>query len=114
MDATPNRRGSWFGVASCAIAVVAIVGVVKTTTFHFEGLWSDEHRSLNAGLTSDLDEWVWALFGALVAGAALGIAALRRAGERRWIAWTGVALNGLLLVVMAVFVALAYSQGAFR
>ena len=114
MAATSNQRSPWFGVASCAIALVAIVVIAKTTTFHAEGLFGSEQTSLNAGLDSDLDEWVWLLLGALVAGGGLAVVELRREGEPRWVAWMGLALNALLVVLIVVFLVLAFGQGAFR
>jgi uncharacterized membrane protein len=114
MPGTSNQRGSWFGIASCAVAVAMIVLVVETTTYHIEGEYAAEHSSVGGGLVSNLDEWVWLLGSGLVAGIALAVVGLRRPGERRWVAWTGLAVNVLLAALVVLFAALAFSQGASR
>jgi hypothetical protein len=112
--AASSQRAPWFGAASCAIAAIVIVILVETTTYHVEGEFGAEHSSVGGGLTNDLDEWIWPVCGAVVAGIALGIAALRRPREAAWVARTGLALNAALLVLIAVFLAFAYAQGSVR
>jgi hypothetical protein len=114
MPTTSNRRGSWFGIASCAIAVVVVVILVQTTDINFQGVYSDASKSVGGGLTNNLESGIWPLCGAIVAGIALAVASLRGPSDRRWIAWVGLTINTLLLLLVALFLALAYSQGAFR
>ena len=112
--AASRQRVPWFGVASCALGAAALVAIVETTEFRFEGSFGPDQNSLNAGFNNDLGYWTWLVVAAVVAGIVIAGMGFKRDGDRRWVARTGLALNVLLALTIAVFIALAASQGAFR
>lgn len=102
------ESGTWLGVASCAVAVGVIAAFLWISNLRIEASVA-ERLSFGASLTSPSSPaYLAGVVAALVAGAALAVAGLRR--QRA--GWSGLCVLGLVLnVAFALVLALFYVTG---
>ncbi len=111
-----DDRHWWLGIASCVIAIVAIVAFYATTSVHFSFEWNSEGSGFGFNFGSSMDWWYHIVLIVLfVAGTVVGVTGGRR-GSRgmKAIGWVGAGINAICAFLLAVFLTLAVYQGAFR
>jgi hypothetical protein len=108
-------RLAWLGPVSCAVAVLGALGFYVTTSIAFDFTYGEDSSGFSFNFRSGMDWWYHvSLIALFLAGAALGVAGVARATRLRPVAWIGAALNVVCALLLALFLGLAISQGAFQ